>query len=317
MESALLDDASELPLGVEPSSARERSLESLLAWAAEERSWLDEKLHRHGALRLRGFDVESPEQFERFCRAIDPDLKGYVGGESPRAVVSGRVYTSTEYPSHLEISLHNEMSYAREWPQRLYLFCARPAEEGGETQLADGRRVLAALDPEVRRRFTEKQVMYLRNLQDGRGVGKSWQDTFETDDREAAEASCRAGEIEFEWTDFGLRTRAVRPAVIRHPLTGEEVWFNQADQSHVSSRGPRVQRSLLRAMREEELPRHACFGDGSPIALADLDHVRQVQRDLEVVFPWRRGDLLVLDNVLASHGRKPFRGERRILVAMA
>jgi hypothetical protein len=36
-----------------------------------------------------------------------------------------------------------------------------------------------------------------------------------------------------------------------------------------------------------------------------------------VLFSWRRGDLLVLDNLLAAHGRKPFEGDREILVAMA
>jgi len=317
MQSETPDDATALPLRIEPSAHDERSLESLVAWATAERGWLEAKLHRHGALLLRGFEVDRAAQFELFCRAVDPELKRYVGGESPRTVVAGHVYTSTEYPSHLEISLHNEACYAREWPRRLYLLCVEPARHGGETQLADGRKVLAALDSAVRQRFTDKQVMYVRNLQDGPGLGKSWQQTFETEDRDAVEAHCRSEDVEFEWTDFGLRTRAIRPAVMRHPVTGEEAWFNQADQSHVSSRGPRVERSLLRAMSEDELPRHALFGDGSPIDRADLEHVRGVLRGLEVVAPWQRGDLLLLDNVLVSHGRKPFEGERRVLVAMA
>ncbi len=316
MEFRLPIDGSELPLEVSPSSGGERSAEALIAWAESERSGLEAKLHAHGGILLRGFAVDGPGPFERFCRVLDPELQSYVGGESPRTVVSGNVYTSTEYPSHLEISPHNEMSYARDWPRRLYFFCAAPAPGGGETPIADGRRILAATDPKIRRRFTEKQVMYVRNLQDGTDLGKSWQETFETDDRERVEEHCRRAGLEARWTDYGLRTVAIRPAVVRHPVTGEEAWFNQADQWHVSSRGARVERSLRRAMPEEELPRHAYFGDGSPIDPSDLDHVRGVARELEVVFPWRRGDLLVLDNVLALHGRKAFRGERRVLVAM-
>jgi alpha-ketoglutarate-dependent taurine dioxygenase len=32
---------------------------------------------------------------------------------------------------------------------------------------------------------------------------------------------------------------------------------------------------------------------------------------------WEAGDLLMLDNLLAAHGRRPFSGERRIAVAMS
>ena len=36
-----------------------------------------------------------------------------------------------------------------------------------------------------------------------------------------------------------------------------------------------------------------------------------------VAFPWERGDILMLDNMLVAHGRKPFTGPRKILVGMA
>ena len=201
MESSLLSDACDLPLEVRPSSEGERSVASLVEWVLRERAWLEERLRRHGGVLLRGFSVAGPEHFENVCRAIDPILEAYVGGESPRTAVSANVYTSTEYPSHLEIALHNEMSYARAWPRRLFFFCEEAPSSGGETQIADGRRVLAAIDPEIRRRFAEKQVMYVRNLQDGAGLGKSWQETFETDDRTRVEAHCRSGDLKYRWTD--------------------------------------------------------------------------------------------------------------------
>ena len=73
----------------------------------------------HGAVLLRGFDVQGAGEFETLCRTGTPDLLDYTGGGSPRSLVSGKVYTSTEFPAHLEVYLHNELSYSEEWPARL------------------------------------------------------------------------------------------------------------------------------------------------------------------------------------------------------
>jgi hypothetical protein len=114
-----------------------------------------------------------------------------------------------------------------------------------------------------------------------------------------------------------LWTRSICPGVIDHPLTGETVWFNQADLWHVSSRGQAYQEKMLRVLGEDALPSNATYGDGTPISNQELDEVRRAYRAAEVVNPWLQGDLLMLDNVLAAHGRKPFEGPRRVLVAMA
>ncbi len=75
--------------------------------------------------------------------------------------------------------------------------------------------------------------------------------------------------------------------------------------------------ALLAAVGEENLPRNAYFGDGSPIPDADLDAVRAAYAAETIAFPWQAGDILVLDNVLAAHGRRPFQGTRKIVVGMA
>jgi len=316
MKSGVLTEGSELPVLVEPSSGNQASFDALLAWVNEARSWIENRLLRHGALLLRGFSVQTPAEFERLCAALEPQLLDYAGGDSPRTAITAKVYTSTEYPAHLEIPLHNELSYRHHWPRKLFFFCLQPPDEGGETSLADSRRLLAAIDPVVKGRFIDKQVAYTQNLHAGWGLGKSWQDTFETDDRSAVENHCRATGTEFRWTEQGLWTRTVCPAVIRHPNSGEPVWFNQAHLWHVSSRGRKYQDDMLRAFGADALPSNACYGDGTPIDNNDLDAIRRACRKTEVMFPWRKGDVLLVDNVLAAHGRKPFKGERRILVAI-
>jgi hypothetical protein len=95
------------------------------------------------------------------------------------------------------------------------------------------------------------------------------------------------------------------------------VWFNQADMFHTSSLPPEVREALLSNFTEEDAPNHACFGDGSPIPEQWLDEVRRAYDEAKVMFPWERSDILILDNPLVTHGRMPFKGERKVLVAMA
>jgi hypothetical protein len=114
-----------------------------------------------------------------------------------------------------------------------------------------------------------------------------------------------------------LRTRQVCQAVAVHPLTRETVWFNQAHLFHVSNLEPAVRETLLSVVNEEDLPRQAFYGDGRPIETAVLDEIRDVYQCHAVQFPWQKGDVLMLDNMLAAHGRTPFKGPRKILVAMS
>jgi len=308
-----------MPLVVEPGAGAEGSPAALAAWAARHRASIDRWLHGAGAVLLRGFGIGDPQAFRAIAEAIRPGLRSYAGGDSPRRSIADRVYTSTEFPPELEIGLHNELSYAGWWPERLFFCCLIPAERGGETFIADGRAIYARLDATVRERFEAHGVAYLQHLRDGErepGPGKSWQETFETGDRAAVEALCRAQGMAFQWTARGLRTLKRNPAVVTHPATGERCWFNQADLWHAGL--DVVKPRETEAHDDAELlGSHARYGDGAEIPLDDLAAVRAAYRASEVVFPWRPGDVLVLDNLLALHGRKPFTGERRVLVAMA
>jgi hypothetical protein len=78
-----------------------------------------------------------------------------------------------------------------------------------------------------------------------------------------------------------------------------------------------VREWLLAAYGEQNLPRNVYFADGSPIDPAMLDEITQVYRDHSVVFPWRKGDVLMLDNMLTAHGRQPFMGQRKVVVGIA
>lgn len=319
MKTSFLNEQ-KLPLVVEPTdgAAQNANLDALLAESLANQSFLHEKLLEHGALLFRGFAVEAAADFERFVRVFSgKELLNYAGGVSPRNELGGGVYTSTEYPPQFMLSLHNELSYSDKHPETVYFCCFIAPEENGETPIGDSRKILKSIDPAVVAEFKDKQIRYDRHLFGDTGSGFSWQDAFETGDKSAVEDYCRASNINFKWKEDGkLRLSQTRPATAIHPKTGEEVWFNQADGFHPSNLDAETYNYLISLTPEEEFRLNARFGDDSPLDAATLDDIRSVLKKEMVTFPWQKGDVLILDNLLTAHGRMPFSGARKIVLAM-
>jgi alpha-ketoglutarate-dependent taurine dioxygenase len=289
---------------------------SLPAWVAAHRDTLDALVRRAGAVLLRGFDVRGAQDFRDVMDALSPQVLAYGERSSPRSKVSDGVYTSTEYPADQPILLHNEQSYTAKWPTRIVFFCERAATEGGRTPLADSRRILARLRPETVAAFERLGVRYVRNYLPG--ISLPWQEAFQTDRAEDVAAYCARADITPEWVDPDhLRTVQVRPAVRRHPVTGERSWFNHALFFHVTSLDAEVSAGLLEALDEEDLPYNTYYGDGSPIGEETLAELRAAYAAETTGFDWQPGDVLVVENMLVAHAREPFVGPRRILTAMA
>ncbi|MDT5269941.1 MAG: hypothetical protein QOH49_2127 [Acidobacteriota bacterium] len=300
-----------LPLVVMPADRVDLS-----EWAAGHRDFIETSLAKHGALLFRSFGLREAEEFERFIEALSGAALEYRERSSPRHPVRGRIYTSTEHPPHQSIFPHNEQSYNSTFPMKISFFCHTPAPQGGETPIGDTRKVFQRLDPRLREWFIKKKYMYVRNY--GNGLGLTWEDVFQTSDKSEVEDYCRKSDIEFRWTTGdGLRTRQVRPAVARHPHTGEWVWFNHATFFHVSTLEPRLRDALLEIFGEGDLPNNTYYGDGSPIEPSVLDELRAAYQEEMVSFTWQQGDVLLLDNMLTAHARQPFAGPRKILTAMS
>ena len=141
---------------------------------------------------------------------------------------------------------------------------------------------------------------------------------FQTNDRAEVERYCASLGIAWTWKSGNrLCTRQTGPAMIRHPRTGEDVWFNHATFFHLTTLPPALRHALLAEFGEEDLPTQTYYGDGAPIEREVLEHLRCVYRGSLRKFVWRTNDVLLVDNILTVHGRNPFRGFRRILVAMA
>jgi alpha-ketoglutarate-dependent taurine dioxygenase len=312
VRSSYLEGTGALPLVIEPKMEGV----DVARWARGVADYLERELELHGAILFRGFKAEGVEKFDQLARTLTPHLLDYRERSSPRSEVIQGIYTSTDHPADQFIHFHNELSYARCWPMKLWFYCQQVAVEGGATPIADGRKVLAMLDPGIIRRFMDKRVMYVRNY--GDGLGLSWQNAFQTASRQAVENYCRSASINYEWKSGGrLKTRQVFNTVEQHPRTKEKVWFEHAAFFHVSGVDPEIRKFLLAEFKEEDLPSNTYYGDGSPIEDSALEEIREVYRQNAATFLWQEGDVMLIDNMLVSHSRQPFVGPRKVLVAMA
>lgn len=297
----------------------------------ENKALIQEALLHHGGLVFRGFPVSSAKHFAHFIEMLNfGKFVNYIGGDSPRDKVEKEVYTSTEAPPPIHIPLHQELSYIKYAPRHIYFFCETPPEEGGETIVADARRVYKALDPEVIERFQAKGLTYISRyyyrskimewVNRFKRSHKSWVEVFETENKTEVERKCIENEFAWRWlhSDW-IEIKQTRPAVLSHPQTKEVVWFNQA---HLYDFSPRLLgwKNYIAAkifyFRKSTRLHEITFANGEHVSRDDLYHILDVLNESTVSFPWHKGDVMVLDNVLAMHGRAPFKGKRRILTAL-
>ncbi len=307
----LYDDKS-IPLLIEPKVPSV----DLAEWAAMERAYVDELLQEHRALLFRGFSNVDVPAFERFVMSTsNGELLEYKDRTTPREMKGNRVYTSTVHPANETINAHNEGTYWIRWPLRLFFCCQTAAEEGGETPISDVRRVHDRISTETRSKFADKQMMLVRNFNDGFGL--PWQEVFQTSERSGVEAYCRENNIEYEWkSNDRLRTRQIRPAIRRHPVTGENVWFNHAAFFHYTTLEEKMRDSLISELGMDGLPYATFYGDGSDIEPETAAEIRDAYAAETVKFLWQKGDIMLLDNMSVSHAREPFKGERDVIVCM-
>lgn len=268
-----------------------------------------------GGVLFRGFDVPSVEVFQEIARSFGSPLLSYEFGSTPRtSVTSGGVYTSTEYPAHQHIPLHNEKAYTREWPMKIWFHCVQQPVSGGETPIADSRAIYRDIPKDIRDKFAEG-LLYVRNYND---FGVPWQQVFNTSDESEVEAYCAKSQIKCIWNEDGsLRTEQTCQGVEQHPDIGDWVWFNQAHLFHESNLQPEVREMLVDMYGSEGMPRNVFWADGTQIEDGVLNEVREVLDKHTVLFPWQNGDVMMLDNMLTAHARTPFEGPRKIVVAMA
>jgi alpha-ketoglutarate-dependent taurine dioxygenase len=313
----------------------------LLRWVEQHEARLKLRLSTVGAVLLRETGLDNAQDFAQVAAQLVGPLDGRYQGPSPRKRMAEGVFSASEVGGSLSIPEHAELSYMAKMPRFLLFWCREPARLGGETTLVDGRRVLARLTQtelapllggplRIRRRHAPAH-----GLRDPFELSR-WPDVFGTRDPEALAAQLAVLRVNATIERSGALTlHEEQPAVRVHPISGERVWLNHLLVFHASApaallasaaRQERMLRALLGypialAYRRlsERLGRAVAtdvrLHDGSPIADETVSRVRAVVQAEAHKVAWQRGDLLIVDNHLVLHGRRPYRGRRQVVVA--
>jgi len=322
-----------IPLFVMPVSKRLKSdFGAFHAWLVEHEQPIDKLLLEFGAVRFRGFSVKGAEQFRDLMSHYPDATMGYKGGGGPRASVLGKVMESTRTLKDRFIPLHQELSYQRQWPLKLAFYSNVVASSGGTTTIGDIRAFEARIPQRLIDEVRERGVLYRRNFRDGRApmdgatgqflnMHRPWQEAFFTEDKADVESACDAAGLQWKWLDDGsLQTDAYKSGFVTHPVLGTSHWFNQI--SNLTALPPPDTRLWYNTLTAEDYqqgrryPNEILFGDGSKIPTEDVALLRQIEDEVLVDEPWQAGEVMLLDNVLCSHGRTPFEGQRDTLVQL-
>ncbi|XP_073525719.1 uncharacterized protein [Phyllobates terribilis] len=299
------------PLAVTPLS----SSASLAEAVRIHKPWVESKLHEAGALLFRGFHVPAATAFNDVIETFGYDDLQFMAGAAPRTHVVGRIYTSNDGPPHLFINFHNEMSYVSHQPSKAFFYCDVEPEMHGETPIVLGHIVYERMKRNhlgFLQRLEEHGLIYIKVLADETDpsslIGRSWKSIFSTNDKILAEQKAAKMGWKLEWIKNGVRlVMGPMPGIkIDKSRPGEErrIWFNHLMATYMTYVDAR-----------NEKGKAVTLGDGSFIPTEVVEECRGILEEECVAIPWRKGDVLMLDNSAVQHARNPFTPPRRVLAA--
>lgn len=258
-------------------------------------------LKHSGAIMFSGFGATRTE-FDAFTDTISDDYMDYKGGGYVRKTVGGgagegKALLSTRYDHGREkqmtfgLPLHGEMYYTDSRPAALWFLCVRPADADGQTTACDGAEVYRRLPQEWKDLLHARRLMFLRVYRDG-----EWQKIYQTEDADEAVAFATGNGItvEFDTAERTMRTKYLVHGVLPTRWGGHTAYINNLLTVYMQMQMGRGDTSTV------------WFEDGTAIPDALMEDVKRIQDEVIVDLDWKAGDLALLDNSRALHGRRAF-----------
>ncbi|XP_059643928.1 clavaminate synthase-like protein At3g21360 [Cornus florida] len=279
-----------------------------------QKPWLDCILHKTGAILLRGFPLTTASHFNGVVEAFGFDELPYVGGAAPRTNVVGRVFTANESPPDQKIPFHHEMAQVPEFPSKLFFFCEVEPQSGGETPIVLSHIIYERMKeryPEFVERLEEHGLIYTRVLGEdddpSSPIGRGWKSTFLTKDKSVAEERAAKQNTKLEWMEDGSVKTIMGPipGIKVDKSRQRKIWFNSMVAAYTGWKDAR-----------NDPVKAVTFGDGQPLPADMIHDCLKILDEESLAIPWRKGDVLLLDNLAVLHSRRSFDPPRRVLASL-
>lgn len=323
----------------------DRSPEFLQEWIKDNYQLIQDKLALHGGILFKDFEIKNAEDFENIALSIEPDL-------ADKHIFDGAVCTKrTKFVSDVAspkikkmltpLSLHNEDSFVGTVPSKIMFCSLNSAPWGGESLVADCRKVYASLPQKIKDKYYNKKLISTLVLEDklflaNSQILKNIQHIAEFSKNNGAETVER---ILDDMTKFTFTI----PTTLTSPFSKEIVWFNTLHQAvfynkcidiwmaykqlgGFSNRIKSIWLIFLSLLQDftlyvkagrHPLKMHDCkLLDGQDITAWDRIQMGLAFWENTSVLRLKDGDFFVLDNRLAAHGRMPYKGRRLMVSAM-
>ncbi|TYH14574.1 hypothetical protein ES288_A06G231300v1 [Gossypium darwinii] len=275
--------------------------------------FLDSLLLKSGALLFRGFPVKTAKDFNDVVEAFGFEELPYVGGAAPRTNVVGRVFTANESPPDQKIPFHHEMAQVPEFPSKLFFFCEVEPGSGGETPIVLSHIVYEKMKekyPEFVDRLEVHGLLYTRVLGEdddpSSPIGRGWKSTFLTSDKAVAEERAAKLGMKLEWLSNGVKTvMGPIPAIKYDKSRHRKIWFNSMVAAYTGWEDAR-----------NDPVKAVTFGDGQPLPADIIYDCLKILEDECVSIPWKKGDVMLIDNLATLHSRRSFTPPRRVLASL-
>eukprot|EP00933_Yihiella_yeosuensis_P006905 TRINITY_DN11173_c1_g1_i1.p1 TRINITY_DN11173_c1_g1~~TRINITY_DN11173_c1_g1_i1.p1 ORF type:complete len:296 (-),score=59.04 TRINITY_DN11173_c1_g1_i1:184-1071(-) len=279
--------------------------------------------------------MKEAEGFKQFYDALQMDpCVDPLHTVSARDMVDKKsgVYEAVNKPSRQKfyVGMHNEMVGNRT-PGAAAFVCFKPAEEGGEFLILDGRNLVKSLDKEFLERIYKREIRY-STAEFPMGFLDSAPFSFVKDALmpvvESVMRFAVSMKVDFEtelvWSTSEydqsriLQVRASpQPPIVRHPVTKQPVWFFNVHSHSAWLRDERQKvygnEGLDEATGASRINRTDCYYADTDETLTseDLKYMDKVIMQEINKVKMQKGDVVLLDNYSVLHGRAPFSGTRK------